>query len=136
MSGKGEYQSLVVFLGGRGGKETTSSSPGATTIGFVERLDLTFLGLLVNSGADAMDLMGILDLVSGGTSEAGVNSTDSESDDVTIVGISVCGSLQDHSLIKALALLGSKVSTLSGLIGGGLSALGLCGLGVALAVSC
>jgi hypothetical protein len=118
MSGKGEYQSLVVFLGLSRGKKTTSSISGLVITGLTECLDLTFLRAFGTSGADATDRIGVLGTAFGGTSERSVNSLDSESDEVTIVGMSACGSRHDHSVIEALALFGSKASPLSSLGGG------------------
>ena len=113
ISGRGEYQSLVVFLGGRGGKDTTSSISGDDTACLAKALALPFAEVLGTSGADTTDLMETLGLAAGGISEAGVKSLESESDEVTISGISAGGSRHDHSLIDALALFGSKAPLLS-----------------------
>lgn len=135
MSGRGEYQSLVVFRVGRGGKKTTSSTSGLVNAGLVETLRLAFVGTFDTSGVDATDRIGVLGVAFRGGSESRLMSLDSESDEVTIVGISACGSRHDHSLIDALALLGSNASPLSRLGGGSRGDLESCACGVTLVVS-
>lgn len=110
MSGSGECQSFVDFLEGKSGKKTTSSTSG---VGLPMALIFFFEELLGTSGAEATDLMGILGVTTGRSSEAGITSLDSESEDVAMVGIAARDSRQDHSRMDAAASAGSKAAPLS-----------------------